>query len=198
MCIIVYGITLVLLFWNLLSISSLYLLIQNENKARWEHVDLEAGTWVIPKENAKNRKTHTVFLSTVSLKKFKELKQISTNDKWCFPDTTGTTHVCMKSTTKQVRDRQVAAINRKPMSNRTKKSDALVLINGGWVPHDLRRTGATIMQSLQVAPAIIERVLNHVEPSKLVRTYQTYDYAAEKRDAWNRLGVKLTELVTRP
>jgi hypothetical protein len=51
------------------------------------------------------------------------------------------------------------------------------------------------MRSIKVAPAIIERVLNHVEPSKLVRTYQTYDYAEEKRDAWNRLGYKLTALL---
>ena len=89
----------------------------------------------------------------------------------------------------------MAASGRKPMSNRTKNSDALLLVNGDWVPHDLRRTGATMMQSLQVAPNIIERVLNHVEPSKLVRTYQTYDYAAEKRDAWNRLGELVPQLL---
>lgn len=164
-------------------------------QARWEHVDLENGVWVIPKEHAKNRKAHTIFLSAFALQKFKELKVISASDKWCFPDTTGTTHVCMKSTTKQIRDRQLAASGRKPMRNRSKNSDALLLVNGDWVPHDLRRTGATIMQSLHVAPAIIERVLNHVEPSKLVRTYQTYDYADEKRDAWNRLGIRLSEIV---
>jgi hypothetical protein len=27
------------------------------------------------------------------------------------------------------------------------------------------------------------------------RTYQTYDYAEEKRDAWNKLGIRLQELV---
>lgn len=164
-------------------------------QARWEHVDLENGMWVIPKENAKNRKAHTIFLSPFAQQKFKELKAIATSEKWCFPDTTGTTHVCKKSTTKQIRDRQLASVGRKPMSNRSKNSDALLLVNGDWVPHDLRRTGATIMQSLHVAPAIIERVLNHVEPSKLVRTYQTYDYAEEKRDAWNRLGTRLSEIV---
>ncbi len=164
-------------------------------RARWEHVDLDAGVWTIPAENSKNKKVHKIFLSPVARKKFQELKEISTSDKWCFPDTTGKTYVCTKSTTKQVRDRQIVAIGRKPMTNRSKNFDALLLVNGDWVPHDLRRTGATIMQSLHVAPAIIERVLNHVEPSKLVRTYQTYDYADEKRDAWNRLGKRLAELV---
>ncbi|MBK7281341.1 tyrosine-type recombinase/integrase, partial [Candidatus Aalborgicola defluviihabitans] len=62
-------------------------------QSRWEHVDLEAGVWVIPKENAKNRKSHTIFMSPVALKKFQELKEISTNEKWCFPDTTGNTRL---------------------------------------------------------------------------------------------------------
>ena len=90
----------------------------------------------------------------------------------------------------------MAGQGRKPMTNRAKNADALLLAGGDWVPHDLRRTGATLMQSIKVAPAIIERVLNHVEPSKLIRTYQTYDYAEEKREAWNRLGNKLTDLIT--
>ena len=49
------------------------------------------------------------------------------------------------------------------------------------------------MRSIKVAPAIIERVLNHVEPSKLIRTHQNYGYAEEERNAWNRTGRKLTE-----
>lgn len=167
-------------------------------QARWEHVNLETGVWTIPKENSKNKKEHTIFLSSFALARFTDLRRIAQSATWCFPDKTGTTFVCTKSATKQIRDRQLTALGRKPMSNRTKLADALLLLNGDWVPHDLRRTGATFMQSLKVAPAIIERVLNHVEPSKLVRTYQTYDYAEEKRDAWNRLGAFLDALVLYP
>lgn len=83
------------------------------------------------------------------------------------------------------------------MSNRSKKADALILSAGDWVPHDLRRTGATVMQSLKVVPDVIERCLNHVEPDKLRRTYQTYDYADEKREAWRLLGDQL-ELILNP
>ena len=164
-------------------------------QARWEHVDLDAGVWIIPKENSKNSKAHTIYLSPFAVNQFNALKKACDSKVWCFPDTTGKTHVCTKSTTKQIRDRQMALVGRKPMTNRSKKSDALLLTSGDWVPHDLRRTGATLMQIIKVAPAIIERVLNHVEPSKLIRTYQTYDYAEEKRDAWNRLGQKLQEIV---
>ena len=164
-------------------------------QTRWEHVDFEKREWVIPKEHSKNRKSHTIYLSDFALNQFKALKEQASSKVWCFPDTTGKTFVCTKSTTKQIRDRQMAGQGRKPMTNRAKNADALLLTSGDWVPHDLRRTGATLMQSIKVAPAIIERVLNHVEPSKLIRTYQTYDYAEEKREAWNRLGDKLTVLL---
>lgn len=164
-------------------------------QSKWDNVDLQTGTWVIPEDLSKNGKEHTIFLSSFALSRFQELKRVSKSHTWCFPDTTGKTHVCIKSTTKQIRDRQLLALGRKPMKNRTKNADALLLANGDWVPHDLRRTGATIMQSLGISPAIIERVLNHIEPSKLIRTYQTYDYAVEKRDAWDRLGGTLETLL---
>jgi integrase len=165
-------------------------------KAKWEDVDLVAAVWAIPKENAKNKNRHTVFLSDFALAQFKQLREISTGE-WCFPDSTGTTHVCVKSTTKQIRDRQMSAMNRKPMSHRSSKADALILSGGDWKPHDLRRTGSTMMQPLGVAEGVVERVLNHVEPNKLKRTYQTHDYAEEMREAWRLLGDRL-EILTSP
>tara|TARA_R110001599_G_scaffold159052_2_gene346202 strand:- start:11662 stop:12981 length:1320 start_codon:yes stop_codon:yes gene_type:complete len=164
-------------------------------KARWEHIDLDAGVWTIPKTNAKNKVEHTIYLSTFALSYFHLLKQLSGESSWCFPRDDDADHVCVKSTTKQIRDRQKTP--RKPMSNRSKNVDALILSGGDWVPHDLRRTGATMMQSLKVVPDVIERCLNHVEPDKLRRTYQTYDYADEKREAWKLLGDRL-ELILNP
>ena len=163
-------------------------------KARWGDIDLEAGVWTIPKENTKNKSAHTVFLSDFAVTHFQQLREISMG-LWCYPDANGETHVCVKSTTKQIRDRQISAMNRKPMKNRSTKADALILVDGDWVPHDLRRTGATMMQSLGVTPVVIERVLNHTEPDKLKRTYQTYDYAKEKREAWRLLGERLALLI---
>ncbi len=166
-------------------------------KARWEHIDLDAGIWTIPKENAKNKMAHTIYLSAFVLPHFLELKQVANKSAWCFPRDDDETHVCIKSTTKQIRDRQKLS-GTKPMSNRSKKADALILSSGDWVPHDLRRTGATMMQSLGVVPDVIERCLNHVEPNKLRRTYQTYDYATEKREAWQLLGDRLALILSAP
>lgn len=164
-------------------------------KAKWSDVDLDSAVWTIPKENAKNKSEHIVFLSEFAVAYFKQLREVSTGD-WCYPASSGKAHVCLKSTTKQIRDRQMSAMNRKPMTHRSAKADALILSSGDWIPHDLRRTGATMMQTLGVTPEVIERVLNHTEPNKLKRTYQTYDYAKEKREAWRLLGDRL-DLLTR-
>jgi integrase len=68
--------------------------------------------------------------------------------------------------------------------------------NGEWTPHDLRRTGATMMQSLGVSLEIIDRCQNHVLPgSKTRRHYLHHDYAEEKREAWRQLGERLSLLV---
>lgn len=41
--------------------------------ARWEHIDLEAGTWFVPRENTKTRVDWQVYLSDFALGHFKEL-----------------------------------------------------------------------------------------------------------------------------
>jgi integrase len=49
----------------------------------------------------------------------------------------------------------------------TKRANALVLGDGKWTPHDLRRTAATLMQELGVLPVVIEKCLNHREENKI-------------------------------
>jgi integrase len=102
---------------------------------------------------------------------------------------------------KQVGDRQAMFKKgkdgkpRQAMKNR--RHDNTLVLNSGkhgaWTPHDLRRTGATLMQSLGVSLEIIDRCQNHVLPgSKVRRHYLHHDYADEKRDAWRLLGERLS------
>lgn len=71
--------------------------------------------------------------------------------------------------------------------------------NGTWTPHDLRRTGATMMQALGISLDIIDRCQNHVPSgSKVRRSYMHHDYADEKRAAWNALGDRLIEVLGEP
>ncbi|SDU04776.1 Integrase [Pseudomonas pohangensis] len=164
--------------------------------ARWEHVDLEQGTWLIPAEHSKNGKPHTVTLSTFAAAQFKRVEAITGKSTWCYPNTDNTGPVCPKTVTKQLGDRQRQP-SKGTMSRRSAHAQALLLPGGKWTPHDLRRTGATMMTALGVLPEVAERCLNHTEENRIKRTYQRHSYAAEMAEAWQRLGTRL-EILTNP
>lgn len=136
-------------------------------QARWEHVDLETGIWFIPRQNVKGvrnkKQEHYVFLSNFTHSKFIELKATTGASEWCFPSRTrqaAETHVCLKSISKQVGDRQVAFKEHfQSLKGRVFNNDLVLSngVNGKWTPHDLRRTGATMMQALDVNLDVIDR-----------------------------------------
>lgn len=164
--------------------------------ARWEHVDLSCRTWLIPAENSKNGKAHTIHLSDFALQQFEQVREINGTSPWVYPDRSNSGPVCDKTVTKQICDRQRPGLQ--PMKGRARqdKAEALALPGGKWTPHDLRRTGATLMVSLGVIPEVAERCLNHTEENRVKRTYQRHSYETEKREAWRLLGERL-ELLTR-
>ena len=155
--------------------------------ARWEEVNLEAKTWVIPSQNSKNGKPLLIYLSDFAVRQFERVKTISSKSEWCYPNTNNSGPVSSKTVTKQLGDRQ-----RQPdqgvMSRRSAKPHALLLTGGKWTPHDLRRTGATMMTALGVLPEVAERCLNHTEEKQVKRIYQRHSYAKEMSEAWFLLG----------
>lgn len=161
--------------------------------SRWEHIDLEQNTWLIPAENSKNGKPHTVTLSDFAIRQFKRVQEINGTSSWCYPNTDNSAAVCPKTVTKQLGDRQ-----RQPeqgtMSRRSAKAQTLLLPGGKWTPHDLRRTGATVMTALGILPEVAERCLNHTEENKVKRTYQRHSYTKEMAEAWEILGKRLNNL----
>lgn len=159
-------------------------------KARWEHVDFDKREWFIPE--SKNGKAHTVYLSDFALTHFKQLYELSGFGEWLYPNRNGTNHLDAKTITKQIRDRQLPP--EQIPKGRSKSKAQSLLLGERWTPHDLRRTGATIMASLQVSPDVIDRCLNHTEQNRITRTYQRYDYRPQMADAWALLGGKLIQL----
>jgi integrase len=162
------------------------------SKAKFSDIDFELKTWKIPEANSKNGKAHTIYLSDFALEQFKLLKLIAKSETWVFPNRDDSTHVCEKSITKQIGGRQTTTI----LSNRSKDSQALILTGGKWTPHDLRRTGATLMGNLLIQPDVIEKCLNHTEENKMKRIYQRQELKAEQAEAWRVLGERLGLLVT--
>ena len=91
---------------------------------------------------------------------------------------------------------------RKPLKNRTNDNTLVLNIgkSGEWTPHDMRRTGATMMQKAGVNPDVVDRCLNHVLPggSKARPSYLQHDYAPEKRAAWDVLGMAIEAALLLP
>ena len=166
----------------------------------WTHVDFEARTWLIPKENVKGtrrtKQEQLVFLSDFALEKFKQLHKLTGKCKWAFPAANKKTHVDLKSVSKQVGDRQTQFKQRTKLLGNRVNNNSMVLGNEEWTPHDLRRTGATMMQELGVPLDVIDRCQNHVlAGSQVRRHYLHYEYADEKRAAWCKLGDRLNVIL---
>ena len=171
----------------------------------WKHVDFEARTWIIPKENVKgtrrNKQEQLVYLSEFSLAQFKQLHAITGESKWAFPAAVNSkkhnnNHVCVKSVSKQVGDRQTQFKQRTKELSKRVNNNNLVLGMEDWTPHDLRRTGSTMMQELGISLDVIDRCQNHVLAGARVRRhYLHHEYADEKRKAWHMLGKRLDAIL---
>ena len=79
---------------------------------------------------------------------------------------------------------------------RVKERLDTALGTSGWRFHDLRRTAASGMARIGVAPHVIEKVLNHQSGviSGVAAVYNRHGYEAEKREALERWAdyVKVT------
>ena len=173
------------------------------SQAKWSDIDFEQATWTIPKATAKNSKEHVITLSAFAVACFEAIKatQEEQAKKWerdtlpafVIPSDDWTTHIDVKAITKQVKDRQREI----PLKGRAQGANkALMLAKGDWTPHDLRRTGATLMRSMGIDSDVIEKCLNHVKKDVLKRIYQRPDLSREMAQAWQALGDRLELLTT--
>ena len=63
-----------------------------------------------------------------------------------------------------------------------------------WSPHDLRRTGRTMLAAMGCSDEVGEAILGHVKPG-VVGTYNLFKYDAERRHWLTRLSERLESLV---
>ena len=162
--------------------------------ARWEDIDRERRTWLIPAEHTKNGRPHLVDLSDFALARLDELAALR-EGPWLVAGRTPASPAHDKALTQLLTHRQRSGDAAPAHHHRIAQyARALILPGGPWTSHDLRRTAATLMQALGVAPAVIEKALNHTEPRRLVAVYQRHDYRTERRDAFARLGGHLAQL----
>jgi integrase len=172
----------------------------------FDELDLERRQWTIPREKAKNDRAHEVALSDRAMAILTELKQTRAKIaefKGCpFVFTTNGKPVSGFSSAKVRLDAVMERLARKtrglPEDDAAYRK-ALKLKDGKDLPrlipefilHDLRRTAATGMARLNIAPHVVDRVLAHTSGTirGVAAVYNRFEYVEERRvalEAWGR------------
>ncbi|MGO9775954.1 MAG: tyrosine-type recombinase/integrase [Terracidiphilus sp.] len=129
--------------------------------ARWKDVNLDAGEWLIPAENAKTAKPHIVYLSTQVVEMFRELKALA-----------GDSELVLPGRGSPVKPFAANALN-KALEGLTFDMDPLTI-------HDLRRTGATLLTEHGFNKDVIEKALSH-EAAGIRAVYIVAEYAEQRK-----------------
>lgn len=127
----------------------------------WGELDPGFSVWTLPAARSKNGKPHVVLLSEQMRTVLRAQPRLGTD--LIFPGERGVFSGWSKSKARLDRRSGVS----------------------GWTLHDLRRTAATRMNELGVAPHIVEAVLNHASGHRagVAGVYNQARYANEKRRA---------------
>ena len=158
-------------------------------EATWQEIDLDARTLTLPGSRTKNGEPHEIPLSDDAVEIIGALPRIEGKAALVF-STTGATPVSGFSRSRELIEKAIAAKLRRVTIERGEDPER-VEAPKPWTLHDLRRTCASGMASLKIAPHVIEAVLNHKNGTikGVAKVYNRYSYAAEKRaalDAWAR------------
>ena len=136
----------------------------------WDELDLDAKLWRLPKERSKNKQAHVVPLSDMASSILSAVPRVQSPRNFVF------------------------TLNGKaPVAGFSDAKRRLAAAMPGvapWVIHDLRRTCASGMARLGVAPHVIEAFLNHQSGviSGIAATYNRYSYDTRKARRLGRMG----------
>jgi integrase len=147
-------------------------------EATWGEFDFEKLTWTIPGERTKNSRGHIVHLSALAAEILEKLPRIASKNGWVF-------------TTGLGGDTSVSGFGR----GLQRIAAAMAEISGEEVVpftlHDLRRSAATGMAALGIAPHVVDKILNHSSGkiAGVAKIYNRFEYIPERKaalDTWAR------------
>ena len=150
--------------------------------AVWAEFDLAQGTWLLPAARVKNASEHALPLPPAAIDLLAALPRFAGSD-FVFSDTAGRRPISGFSTRKAKLDARIAELNA-----------GVPIAPFTW--HDLRRSVASGMAALGVAPHVIESILNHRSGviSGVARIYNRHDFRAEKAHALELWAAHLDRL----
>jgi integrase len=143
---------------------------------RWSEMDIDAGTWTLPKQRSKNRRAHTVALPSAALDIIRTIPQRDRDH--LFGERADDGFTSWIGGKRELDGRLGEAV--KP-----------------WRVHDLRRTVATGMADIGIEPHHIEACLNHFGGHRagVAGVYNRSNYANEVARALARWSEYVTALV---
>jgi integrase len=163
----------------------------------WSEINVDGSTWTLPATRTKNHREHIVPLS-------RQTQAILANVE----RRPGREHVFGRgaggysgySRSKAALDRRIAVMRAQERLGRSLRSDEEPDQKGylpDWRLHDLRRTCATGMAEIGVAPHIVEACLNHISGHKagVAGVYNRATYSAEKRAALQRWADHIDDII---
>jgi len=156
--------------------------------AEVQEIDLERKTWTIPKERSKNRNKHTVYLSVQAL----DIIRGILDQGW---------RQYLFQSSARLGSRYQLNLCPKSVAETTasiRKLKKIVPIED-WCLHDLRRSFATHLAALGVAPHVISVMLNHRSGFRtgVTAIYNRHEYAPEAKAAWELWGNTLDAWVNK-
>ena len=165
----------------------------------WSEIDLDAATWVIPKERTKNAREHAVDLSPQALE---IIKALPCSGELLFPARRAPNRKHERPAA-DARPRSVVGFSAAKRLldgdvDRKTKAKLPTAALAPWRFHDLRRTAATGMAEMGVPPHVVERVLNHASgvTGGLVGVYQRHEYRADRKAALAGWGARVADIVS--
>lgn len=157
---------------------------------RADELDLETRTWILPAERTKANREHVVPLSSLAVELLEEVQQLASLRLGRSPEGRDPLFPSPRDASK--------AVERLSLTRAMARLSRAAGVQNA-TPHDLRRTGATILASERIGALseVVARVLNHAPPGLGVTgIYNRYAYVAEKRRALDVWGSLLKQIVS--
>ena len=157
----------------------------NVCKARWEHFDMDKGTWTIPGRTTggngfmKMLEPHTVYLPRQARALLEKARCLSNTSEWVFPS--------VQTLSKPMND---VAINH--LFSRLRANGDIPKV---FAPHGLRSTASTMMNEEHFPPDVVEVILAHKEKDVTRGSYNHARYVKGVTEALQWYADKLDKLV---
>jgi integrase len=139
---------------------------------KWEELDEKTRTWTVPGSRTKNKKIHIVHLSEPAWK----VVEACSGEPYVFGTATG---------------------KRFQRFGKGKRAIDKLCEVAAWRLHDLRRTIVSGMARLGIPPHVADKILNHQAGtiSGVAAVYQRHDFLAERKEALDRWGIHVEQIV---